>query len=87
MACPGPAFLDRHDHERGRSFKGLNTAATLRGSAGIGAFARAGLIVEAAIVAEFVLGGTTLLRPIVNTINRRPVSAEETQALSQVQLL
>ena len=65
----------------------MNTAATLWDSAGIGALARAGLIVAAAIVAAFVLGGKTLLRPIVNAINRRPASSEETQSFSQVQLL
>ena len=73
--------------KEGAQIRGLNTAATLWGSAAVGAFAGAGLLIEAAIVAAFVLGGNTLLRPVVNAINRRPISAEETEALYQVHVL
>lgn len=73
--------------KEGAQIRGLNTAATLWGSAAVGAFAGAGLLVESATVAAFVLGGNTLLRPMVNAINRRPISAEETEALYQVHVL
>lgn len=60
---------------------GLNTAATLWGSAAVGAAAGADLILEATLATVFVLSANTLLRPIVNAINRKPldvVSAEVT---------
>jgi putative Mg2+ transporter-C (MgtC) family protein len=68
----------------GASIRGLNTAATLWCSAAVGTFAGAGLPVEAAGVAAFVLSGNTLLRPLVNWINRRPISESTTEALYRV---
>lgn len=53
--------------------RGINTAATLWGSAAVGAAAGADLILEAIMGALFVLSANTLLRPIVNTINRQPI--------------
>lgn len=53
--------------------RGLNTAATLWGAAAVGACAGADLISEATLVALFVLSGNTLLRPVVNAINRIPI--------------
>lgn len=53
--------------------RGLNTAATLWGAAAVGACAGADLILEATLSALFVLAGNTLLRPLVNSINRRPI--------------
>lgn len=73
--------------KEGAQIRGLNTAATLWSTAAVGAFAGAGLLVESAIVAAFVLGSNTLLRPLVNAINRRPISAGETEALYQVHVL
>ena len=35
-------------------------------------------------MAVFVLGGNTLLRPLVDYVNRRPIKAGETEALYQV---
>ena len=61
--------------------RGLNTAATLWASAAVGACAGADLILEALLGTLFVLAANTLLRPIVNNINRQPldvVSAEVT---------
>ena len=55
------------------SVRGLNTAATLWGAAAVGACAGADLILEATLSALFVLAGNTLLRPLVNSINRRPI--------------
>jgi putative Mg2+ transporter-C (MgtC) family protein len=70
--------------KEGAQVRGLNTAATLWSSAAVGAFAGAGLLGEAVIVAAFVLGGNTLLRPLVDYVNRRPIKAGETEALYQV---
>ncbi len=64
--------------------RGLNTAATLWGSAAVGAAAGADLIVQAIMGTVLVLAANTLLRPLVNAINRKPldvVSAEVTNAV------
>ncbi len=55
------------------NIRGLNTAATLWGAAAVGACAGADLIPEAILAALFVLAGNTLLRPVVNAINRKPI--------------
>jgi putative Mg2+ transporter-C (MgtC) family protein len=70
--------------KEGAQVRGLNTAATLWASAAVGCFAGGGLFAEAGAVTVVVLAGNTLLRPIVNYINRRPVNAEFTEALYQV---
>jgi putative Mg2+ transporter-C (MgtC) family protein len=70
--------------KEGAQVRGLNTAATLWSTAAVGAFAGAGLLSDAAVVAAFVLGGNTLLRPLVDYVNRRPIKAGETEALYQV---
>lgn len=59
--------------------RGINTAATLWGSAAIGASAGADLIMEAILGTLFVLAANTLLRPIVNRINRQPLDVEATE--------
>lgn len=59
--------------------RGINTAATLWGSAAIGASAGADLIMEAVLGTLFVLAANTLLRPIVNRINRQPLDVEATE--------
>jgi putative Mg2+ transporter-C (MgtC) family protein len=68
----------------GGSIRGLNTAATLWCSAAVGTFAGAGLPVEAAAVTAFVLAGNTLLRPLVNWVNRRPFDEATTEAQYRV---
>lgn len=73
--------------KEGTQVRGLNTAATLWASAAVGAFAGGGQEGEAALVAAFVLAGNTLLRPVVDLINRRPVRAGETEALYRVHLV
>lgn len=55
------------------NIRGINTAATLWGSAAIGVAAGAGLVVEAVLGTLFVLSANTLLRPIVDAINRQPL--------------
>lgn len=70
--------------KEGAQVRGINTAATLWASAAVGAFAGAGQLGEAVLVAVFVLAGNTLLRPLVGYINRRPISPEATEALYRV---
>jgi len=64
----------------GTNIRGLNTAATLWCSAAIGTFAGSRLPAEAATLAGFVLAGNTLLRPLVNWVNRRPITPDVTEA-------
>ena len=66
--------------KEGANVRGLNTAATLWCSAAVGAFCGAALFAEAASVSVFVLAANTLLRPLVNAVNRRPLDAGETEA-------
>ncbi len=73
--------------KEGAEVRGINTAATLWGSAAVGAFAGAGQYAEAALAAVFVLAGNTLLRPLVDYVNRRPISAEQTEAQYRVHVL
>jgi putative Mg2+ transporter-C (MgtC) family protein len=60
--------------------RGINTAATLWGSAAVGACAGANLVMEAILGAVFVLAANTLLRPVVNRINRAPVNTTSVEA-------
>ena len=73
--------------KEGAQVRGLNTAATLWACAAVGAFAGAGQRGEAVLVAAFVLAGNTLLRPIVEFVNRRPISSGETEALYRVHVV
>ncbi len=73
--------------KEGAQVRGLNTAATLWASAAVGAFAGGGQEGEAVLVAAFVLAGNTLLRPLVDFVNRRPVKAGETEALYRMHLV
>lgn len=73
--------------KEGAQVRGLNTAATLWSSAAVGAFAGGGLLAESAVVTVFVLAGNTLLRPLVDNINRRPIVPGETEAMYRVHVL
>jgi putative Mg2+ transporter-C (MgtC) family protein len=73
--------------KEGTQVRGINTAATLWTSAAVGAFAGAGRLAEAVLVAAFVLAGNTLLRPIVHYIARQPISPEGTEALYRVHVV
>ncbi|MBV9511450.1 MAG: MgtC/SapB family protein [Caulobacteraceae bacterium] len=73
--------------KEGAQVRGINTAATLGASAAVGAFAGGGQLAEAVLVAAFVLAGNTLLRPVVDYINRRPISADGTEAVYRVHLV
>ena len=59
--------------KEGVNIRGLNTAATLWCSAAVGAAAGSALLVEAAALTALVIAGNTLLRPLVNAINRIPI--------------
>lgn len=65
----------------GTQIRGLNTAATLWCSAAVGALSGAARPLQAVTLTAFVLAGNTLLRPLVNWVNRRPVSLSGTEAL------
>ena len=73
--------------KEGTQVRGINTAATLWASAAVGCFAGGGQLGEAVLVAIFVLAGNTLLRPLVDYINRRPISPEATEALYRVHVV
>ena len=51
------------------------------------AAAGADLIVEAVLGALFVLSANTLLRPIVNTINRKPLDVESVEVTNSVYVI
>jgi putative Mg2+ transporter-C (MgtC) family protein len=72
--------------KQGGNVWGLNTAATLWCSAAVGACAGADLAVEAIVLTAFVLAGNTLLRPLVNAINRAPITEGTTEAIYEVRL-
>jgi putative Mg2+ transporter-C (MgtC) family protein len=72
--------------KQGSNVWGLNTAATLWCSAAVGACAGADLAFEAIALTGFVLAGNTLLRPVVNAINRAPVDESRTEAIYEVRL-
>jgi putative Mg2+ transporter-C (MgtC) family protein len=72
--------------KQGGNVWGLNTAATLWCSAAVGACTGADLAVEAIVLTAFVLAGNTLLRPIVNAINRAPMNEEATEAIYEVRV-
>src|SRR6202000_98768 len=72
--------------KQGNNVWGLNTAATLWCSAAVGACAGADLAFEAIMLTAFVLAGNTLLRPLVNAINRAPLDQTATEAIYDVHL-
>jgi putative Mg2+ transporter-C (MgtC) family protein len=72
--------------KQGSNVWGLNTAATLWCSAAVGACAGADLAFEAIALTLFVLAGNTLLRPLVNAINRAPINQGSTEAIYEVRV-
>jgi len=72
--------------KQGSNVWGLNTAATLWCSAAVGACAGADLAFEAIALTGFVLAGNTLLRPLVNAINRSPINEGATEAIYEVRI-
>jgi putative Mg2+ transporter-C (MgtC) family protein len=72
--------------KEGTNVRGLNTAATLWSSAAVGACAGADMIAQAVLLTAFVLMTNTLLRPLVNTINRLPFDEHASEATYEVRL-
>ena len=70
--------------KEGMSVRGLNTAATLWASAAVGSCAGADMIAQSALLTVFVLAGNTLLRPLVNAINRIPLHEQSSEATYEV---
>jgi putative Mg2+ transporter-C (MgtC) family protein len=66
--------------KEGMNIRGLNTAATLWASAAVGCCAGADMVAQAALLTIFVLGGNTLLRPLVNAIDRIPIDEQSSEA-------
>jgi putative Mg2+ transporter-C (MgtC) family protein len=66
--------------KEGTNVRGLNTAATLWASAAVGCCAGADMVAQAALLTIFVLGGNTLLRPLVNAIDRIPIDEQSAEA-------
>ena len=66
---------------------GLNTAATLWCSAAVGALSGVGLPAEAAVLTIAVLAGNTLLRPLVNVINRAPLDEQLSEATYELHVV
>ncbi|MDR3375574.1 MAG: MgtC/SapB family protein [Ancalomicrobiaceae bacterium] len=71
----------------GAQIRGLNTAATLWCSGAVGALCGATMVPEAAILTVAVLAGNTLLRPLVNAINRTPVDEMRSEATYEVHVV
>src|ERR1700755_1061919 len=72
--------------KQGLDVRGLNTAATLWASAAVGSCAGADLVAQAAALTVFVLAGNTLLRPLVNAINRIPLNEKTSEATYELKL-
>jgi len=72
--------------KEGMNVRGLNTAATLWTSAAVGACAGADLVAQSALLTLFVLAGNTLLRPLVNAIDRIPLDEISSEATYTVTL-
>lgn len=63
--------------KEGLNVRGLNTAATLWCSAGVGTLCGAGFYLHAAIATVFIIGVNLLLRPLVQMIGRQPIATSE----------
>lgn len=72
--------------KQGMDVRGLNTAATLWASAAVGSCAGADMVAQAAVLTVFILAGNTLLRPLVNAINRIPLNEQSIEATYQFKL-
>ncbi|MBU6463136.1 MAG: MgtC/SapB family protein [Bradyrhizobium sp.] len=70
--------------KEGMNVRGLNTAATLWSCAAVGACAGADMVAQSAAVTIFVLAGNTLLRPLVNAIDRIPLSEKTSEATYEI---
>ena len=69
------------------NIRGLNTAATLWGSGAVGAAAGADLILEAMVGTVFVLMANTLLRPVANRINKKPIDMSNSEVTATIYVI
>ena len=69
------------------NIRGINTAATLWGSAAVGVAAGTDMFVEAVLGTLFVVAANTLLRPIVNVINRQPLDVDTVEVTNTVYVI
>jgi putative Mg2+ transporter-C (MgtC) family protein len=69
------------------NIRGINTAATIWGTGAIGAAAGADLILEAILGTFFVLCANTLLRPVVNRINRQPLNMKMSEVTTTIYVI
>lgn len=72
--------------KEGINVRGLNTAATLWCSAAVGCCTGVDMVAEGALLTAFVIAGNTLLRPLVNAINRIPINEQTSEATYEVRL-
>ncbi|PNG25417.1 MgtC/SapB family protein [Methylocella silvestris] len=72
--------------KEGLNVRGLNTAATLWCSAAVGACAGTDMVAEGALLTVFVIAGNTLLRPLVNAIDRIPINEQKAEATYEVRV-
>src|ERR1700759_858518 len=70
--------------KQGLDVRGLNNAATLWASAAVGACAGADMAAQAVALTIFVLAGNTLLRPLVNAIDRIPLNERSSEATYEI---
>jgi putative Mg2+ transporter-C (MgtC) family protein len=70
--------------KEGLNVRGLNTAATLWASAAVGACAGADMAAQSVALTIFVLAGNTLLRPLVNAIDRIPLNERTSEATYEI---
>jgi putative Mg2+ transporter-C (MgtC) family protein len=70
--------------KEGTNIRGLNTAATVWCSAAVGGCAGADRVAQAIVLTAFVLAVNTLLRPLVNFIERIPIDEQAAEATYQV---
>jgi len=70
--------------KEGMNVRGLNTAATLWATAAVGSFAGADMVAQSVALTVFVLAGNTLLRPLVNAIDRVPLSERSSEAAYEI---
>jgi putative Mg2+ transporter-C (MgtC) family protein len=73
--------------KEGMNVRGLNTAATLWASAAVGSCAGADMLAQSAALTVFVLAGNTMLRPLVNAIDRIPLSVESSEATYELSVV
>lgn len=72
--------------KEGLNVRGLNTAATLWASAAVGSCAGADMAAQSVALTIFILAGNTLLRPLVNAIDRIPLNERNSEATYEISI-